>query len=139
MKKEVKDFLLRGMMFGGFGPIIGAIVYLCINLSLDTPLILTSKELAIMIFSTYILAFVHAGASVFNQMENWSTLKSLLFHSITLYIVYIGCYLVNSWIPFNIEFVIIFSVIFFVTYMVIWLIIYFILKITSNKLNKMIK
>ena len=31
MKRYWKEFLLRGMMFGGFGPVILAVVYYIIN------------------------------------------------------------------------------------------------------------
>ena len=134
MKKYLKSFLLRGLIFGGFGPIVVGIIYYII--SLTTEFSLGGKEMLIAITSSYLLAFVHAGASVFNQIEEWSTLKGLGFHFLTLYLAYVSCYLVNSWIPFDWVVVLIFTLIFVVAYFIIWLIIYLIIKNTTNKMNK---
>lgn len=35
MNKYVKEFLHRGLMFGGFGPIIAGIVYLILSYTLN--------------------------------------------------------------------------------------------------------
>ena len=135
MNKYVEEFLLRGMAFGGFGPIIASIVYFIISLCTEN-FTLTGSEVLIGIVSTYILAFVHAGASVFNQIENWPIAKSLLIHLATLYVSYIGCYLVNSWIPFDWKVILIFTAIFVVTYLIIWFIVYFVVRNTSKKFNE---
>lgn len=135
MNKYLKQFFLRGLMFGGFGPIIAGIIYFCISLSIDN-FTLTGLEVLLGIISTYILAFVHAGVSVFNQIENWPIAKSLLLHMGTLYIAYILCYLVNSWIPFEPTVLLIFTGIFIVAYLIIWAIVYFSVKATTKKFNK---
>lgn len=135
MNKYLKQFFLRGLMFGGFGPIIAGIIYFCISLSIDN-FTLTGTEVLLGIISTYILAFVHAGVSVFNQIENWPIAKSLLLHMGTLYIAYILCYLVNSWIPFEPAVLLIFTGIFIVAYLIIWAIVYFSVKATTKKFNK---
>ena len=72
--KCVKNFLLRGLMFGGFGPIIFGIV--CLLISFNGPVPFTGIEIMIAIFSTYLLAFIHAGRSVFKEVENWSLVKA---------------------------------------------------------------
>ena len=138
MNKYVKDFFQRGSIFGGFGPIITAIVLYCINLS-GTVITLGANEILLAIISTYVLAFVQAGATVFNQIEDWPITKSLFFHFLSIYIVYTGCYLINSWIPFNINFILIFTAIFVVVYFAIWLTVYICTKCYSKKLNKKIK
>ena len=79
MNKNLKTFLHRGMLFGGFGPLIGAIIYFIINLSVKEDIVLSAPDILIMVASTYLLAFVHAGSSIFNQIDNWSILKSLCF------------------------------------------------------------
>ena len=135
MNKYLKQFFLRGLMFGGFGPIIAGIIYFCISLSIDN-FTLTGLEVLLGIISTYILAFVHAGVSVFNQIENWPIAKSLLLHMGTLYIAYILCYLVNSWIPFEPTVLLIFTGIFIAAYLIIWAIVYFSVKSTTKKFNK---
>ncbi len=135
MKKYVKDFFLRGMMFGGFGPIILGIIYLILSLTING-FSLNGVEVFIAIISTYLLAFIQAGASVFNQIEGWSVAKSLFCHLSTLYIAYSLCYILNSWIPFEWTVLLIFTLIFIVTYFIIWLTVYFCIKATSKKFNK---
>lgn len=134
MNKYAKEFLFRGMMFGGFGPIIAGIVYMCISFSIEN-FTLTAPQVMLAIASTYLLAFLQAGASVFNQIEHWSLMKSMLFHFISIYVAYVGCYLVNTWIPFEPLVILIFTAIFVVTYLVIWLIVYFCIKATTKKFN----
>ena len=135
MKKYVKEFFLRGMMFGGFGPIIAGIVYLILSYTLND-FSLSGLDVFTVIISTYLLAFVQAGASVFNQIEKWGIAKSLLFHFITLYLAYSLCYIINSWIPFKWEVLLIFTLIFVVAYFVIWFTVYFCIKATSKKFNQ---
>lgn len=134
MNKYVKNFLQRGIAFGGFGPIIAGIVFLILGNTL-TDFSLTGYQAFMAIISTYILAFVQAGASVFNQIEEWPLTKSLLCHFASLYVVYIGCYLINTWIPFEPMAVLIFTAIFVVGYFAIWLIVFLSVKATTKKLN----
>ena len=71
MNKYVKTYFTRGLMFSGGGPLIAGIVYLCLELS-GTHLALTGMEVFMAIVSTLIVAFVHAGSSVFPQIEHQS-------------------------------------------------------------------
>ena len=61
MKKYVKEFFFRGMMFGGFGPIVLAIIYYIVSV-VDTSTIFEGKDILSGIISVYLLAFVQAGA-----------------------------------------------------------------------------
>ena len=133
MKKHLKNFLLRGLMFGGFGPIIFGIVCLCISFDDITPF--TGKDIILAIVSTYLIAFVHAGASVFNQIEEWSVAKSTGLHFLTLYLVYVIFYLTNRWIPFNLIVIGIFTGAFAFCYFVVWLIVVIIVKKTTKQMN----
>jgi len=135
MNNYVKEFLKRGMTFGGFGPIIAGIVYLILSYAVDG-FSLGGTEVFLAIVSTYALAFVQAGASVFNQIEHWPLAKSLLLHLGTIYFAYIGCYLINFWIPFDWLVILIFTLIFMVTYFVIWFSVYFAVRATSRSFNK---
>lgn len=135
MNRYVKEFFKRGMAFGGFGPIIAGIIYAVIDANIDD-LALTGIEVCIAIISTYALAFIQAGASVFNQIEHWSVPKSTLFHFGAIYIAYVGCYLINTWIPFEPMVIAIFTGIFAVSYLMIWSIVVITIKLTSKKLNK---
>lgn len=134
MNKHLKSFLQRGLAFAGFGPIIAGIVFLILGNTI-TDFSLTGYQVFMAIISTYILAFVQAGASVFNQIEEWPLTKSLLCHFVSLYAVYISCYLINTWIPFEPMAVLIFTAIFVVGYLAIWLIVYLSVKATTKKLN----
>lgn len=133
MNKYFKGFCLRGLMFGGFGPIVTAIVLFCISLA--TEVSLGGKEILLAVVSTYLLAFIQAGASVFNQIESWSIPKSVGVHFLLLYLAYVSCYLLNSWIPFNVNVVLIFTAVFAVGYAVIWITVYLIIKKTTKQLN----
>ena len=138
MNKYLKEFLHRGLMFGGFGPIVAAIVFAILGATLDD-FSIGGTEILLAVVSTYLLAFIHAGASVFNQIERWSIGKSLACHFGTLYVGYALTYIVNSWIPFEPMVLVIFTAIFAVIYAVIWLTVFFISKSTEKKLNKSLK
>ncbi len=134
MNKYLKDFLLRGSIFGGFGPIVLGIVYFILSKSLND-FSLGGAEVLIGIISTYLLAFVQAGATVFNQIEHWSVPKSLFCHFGLLYAVYVFFYVVNSWIPFEWGVIGVFTAIFVLLFFAIWFTVYFAVKATQKKFN----
>jgi hypothetical protein len=136
--RPVRDFFFRGLLFGGFGPVIAGIVYLILHFTLKD-LALTGLQVFTTIVSTYLLAFVHAGASVFNQIESWPLAKSTLCHFGLLYIAYVLCYVINSWIPFEPLVLGIFTAIFAVGYAVIWLAVYISIRVTVKRLNRSLR
>ena len=131
----VKDFFLRGLRFGGFGPVIAGIVYLVLQVFLEN-FTLSGVEVFTAILSTYLLAFVHAGASVFNQIESWPVAKSILCHFGLLYAAYVLCYIINSWIPFEPAVLGIFTAIFVGGYTIVWLTVYICVRATVKRLNR---
>jgi len=135
MNPYVKSFLHRGMLFGGFGPIIAAIVFAILGCTLPdfSP---TGGQVFSAVVSTYILAFIQAGVSVFNQIEHWSVGKSLFCHLTVLYLAYAACYILNFWIPFEPMVLVIFTVIFVVCYFVVWLTVYFSVRAAAKRLNR---
>ncbi len=135
MKTYVKEFFHRGLVFGGFGPIVLGIIYAILENTVDG-FSFTGWDVCIAILSIYLLAFVQAGASVFNQIEEWSLPKSLGCHFAVLYVAYVGCYLLNRWIPFDIRVVAIFTAVFAVLYFVIWFTVFLIVRHTGYQLNK---
>lgn len=137
MNKYLKEFFHRGLIFGGFGPIVLGIIYAIVETSV-ADFSLSGMQVLVAIVSIYLLAFVQAGASVFNQIEHWSLPKTLLCHFGTLYIVYVGCYLVNDWIPFSTSVLLIFTAIFVAVYFVVWTTVFVSVKIASKKLNQKI-
>ncbi len=138
MNKYVKEFLKRGMAFGGFGPIVAGIVYWILSLTIKD-FALGGGEILLAIVSTYLLAFLQAGTTVFHQIEHWPLGKSLFFHFFTLYLAYTSCYLLNTWIPFEPLVLLIFSAIFIAAYLVVWLIVVLSIKTAQKKLNKKLK
>ena len=138
MNKYVKEFFHRGLIFGGFGPVILGIIYFIVSKTVEN-FSLSAEEVLLGIVSIYILAFVQAGASVFNQIEEWPLPKSLLFHFLTIYLAYTLCYVLNSWIPFVTEVMLIFTAIFVVGYFVIWITVYMCVKTASKKMNKKLR
>ena len=134
MNKYLKSFIFRGAVFGGLGPMILGIVYAVLEASIDG-FSLGGAEVLIAIVSTYLIAFVQAGASVFNQIEEWQPMKSVLFHFLSIYAVYALAYVMNSWIPFDPRVLLIFTGIFVLVYAVIWLTVYFSIKLVSRKMS----
>ena len=134
MNKYLKEFLHRGLMFAGFGPIVLGIIFFVLSKTVND-FYVSGGQILLGIISTYILAFVQAGVTVFNQIDHWSTPKSLLCHFGSLYAVYVLCYVLNSWIPFEWAVIGIFTAIFVTVFFVIWFVVYFVVKATRNKLN----
>ena len=138
MTKYLKEFLLRGLMFGGFGPIVLGIIYFVVS-KVHADVTFSGSEVFSGIISVYLLAFIHAGASVFNQIEEWGLNKSITFHFGTLYIAYSLCYFINTWIPFDAKVFGIFTVIFIAVYSVVWITVYLCVRKASKNINTKIK
>ena len=131
MNKYLKEFLIRGFMFSGLGPVVFGIVALCLS---KFGIEMTGKEVFMGIVSTYLLAFIIAGASVVEQIEEWSAFKAAFIHLLIIYVAYISTYLINSWIPFNSIVIAVFSICVVVCFIIIWFIAYFV----SNKTRKLL-
>ena len=128
-------FIMRGLIFGGFGPIVTAIVCAIVG-AVTKDNMITTFDFFLATITTYILAFVVAGCSMIYTIEKWSFAKASLVHLSLLYLSYLLVYVTNSWIPFSWVGILIFTAIFIVGYFVIWLSIYLSLKAQANKLNK---
>ena len=138
MKKFVLEFLRRGFIAAGIGPIILAIVYLILQQSADVSA-LTVHEVCIGILSLTTLAFIAGGMNAIYQVERLPLMTAILIHGGVLYIGYLGTYLLNDWLGFGIIPIIVFTAIFVVGYIVIWAIIYSIIRRNTAKLNEMLK
>ena len=138
MKKFVLEFVRRGFIATGLGPIVLAIVYLILKQSaaIDT---LTVNQVCIGIFSLSALAFIAGGMNAIYQVERMPLMTAILIHGGTLYIGYLGTYLLNDWFDFGAIPIIVFTAIFVVGYIVIWAIIYSIIRRNTAKLNEMLK
>ena len=138
MKKFVLEFLRRGFIAAGIGPIVLAIVYLILQQTADVSA-LTVHEVCIGILSLTTLAFIAGGMNSIYQVERLPLMTAILIHGGVLYIGYLGTYLINDWLSFGIIPIIVFTAIFIVGYIVIWAIIYSIIRRNTAKLNEMLK
>ena len=138
MKKFVLDFLRRGLIAAGIGPIILAFVYLILQQvsAIET---LSVNQVCIGIFSITVLAFIAGGMNAIYQIDQLPLMVAILIHGSVLYIGYLGTYLLNDWLDFGVMPIVVFSAFFAVGYIVIWAIIYSIIKRNTAKLNKMLK
>ena len=138
MKKFVLEFLRRGLIAAGIGPIVLAIVYLILQQAAAVET-LSVNQVCIGIFSITALAFIAGGMNAIYQIERLPLMVAILIHGGVLYIGYLGTYLLNDWLDSGIMPIVVFSAIFVIGYIVIWAIIYSIIKRNTAKLNKMLK
>lgn len=138
MKNFVLEFLRRGLIASGIGPIVLAIVYLILQQTAAVET-LSVNQVCIGIFSITALAFIAGGMNAIYQIERLPLMVAILVHGGVLYISYLGTYLLNNWLDFGVLPIVVFSAIFVVGYIVIWAIIYSIIKRNTAKLNKMLK
>ena len=138
MRKFIVEFLRRGIIACGFGPIILAIVYLILQQTADVHT-LTVNEACIGIFSLTALAFIAGGMNVIYQIERLPLMVAILIHGGVLYISYLGTYLLNGWLEWGVTPILVFSGIFVVGYFAIWTIIYSIIKKNTDEINEMLK
>lgn len=138
MNKYVKRFLHIGLIFSGLGPIVFGIIMLCISYS-DANFNPTGLEIFKGIITTYIIAFVHAGSSVFPQIESWSKMKAMFFQGLCVYLVYLVGYLVNDWLPLSALAIGLYSACFIAAFCITWLIVYLIVNKATKQMNERIK
>ena len=138
MKKYVLEFLRRGLVACGFGPIVLAIIYLILQQQelLD---ILTVNQVCLGIFSLTALAFIAGGMNTIYQIEKLPLMIAIFIHGSVLYLSYLATYLLNGWLGLGIAPIIVFSSIFVFGYVIIWVIIYFIIKRNTNQMNELLK
>ena len=138
MKKTVLDFIRRGLIAMGIGPIVLAIIYLILqhNGILQT---LDVGEVCVGIFSLSALAFVAGGLNALYQIERLPLMVAILIHGAVLYGTYLCVYLLNGWLEWGMLPVLVFSAIFVMGYVVIWAIIYCIIKKRTTALNRQLR
>ncbi len=138
MKKNFLEFIRRGLIACGLGPIVLAVIYLILQqyAVINT---LTVNQVCIGIFSLTALAFIVGGMNIIYQIERLPLMAAILIHGIVLYISYLVVYLINGWLQSSITPILIFTAIFIIGYMLIWAIIYFIIKRNTKKINEILK
>ena len=138
MKKNIFEFLRRGLIACGFGPIVLAILYLILQHQ-GVIQNLTVNEVCLGIFSLSALAFIAGGMNVIYQIEQLPLMVAILVHGVVLYSCYLGTYLINDWLEWGTTPILVFSGIFVVSYLVIWVSIYCVIKKRTEKLNEILK
>lgn len=138
MKKIILEFINRGLIACGFGPLVLAVIYLILkhNGVIET---LTVDQVCMGIFTLTALAFIVGGMNIIYQIERLPLMIAILIHGIVLYISYLVTYLLNDWLKLGFVPILIFSVFFVLGYFAIWIIICFITKRNTEKLNKIIE
>lgn len=138
MKKNVLEFIRRGLIACGFGPLVLVILYLILNHRgvIET---LTVNQVCIGILSLSALAFIVGGMNVIYQIERLPLMTAILIHGSVLYISYLCTYLLNDWLEIGLTPILVFSVIFIVGYLAVWAIIYCVIKRNTEKLNRILK
>ena len=138
MKKYIMDFLRRGSVAMGLGPIILAFLYLILHRQglLDS---LSVNEVCLGIFSLSALAFMAGGMNFLYQIERLPLMLAILIHGIVLYVGYLATYLLNGWLDRDTVHILVFSGIFLLGYLAIWAIIYSIIRRNTSKVNAQLK
>ena len=138
MKKFILDFLRRGLIACGLGPIVLAFLYLIVQQSAAVET-LTVNQVCIGIFSLTALAFIAGGMNAVYRIERLPLMVAILIHGGVLYISYLVTYLLNDWLEWGVAPILVFTGIFVVGYLIIWAVIYSIIKKKTARLNDILK
>lgn len=137
MKKSIIEFLRRGAVSCGIGPIVLAIVYLILYKN-GVIYTLSVNDVCIGIFSLFFLAFVAGGMNFIYQIERLPLMIAISIHGIVLYFSYLATYLINDWIALGKTPILIFTAIFIIGFLAIWAIIYIVIKKKTERINKLL-
>ena len=138
MRKTALEFVRRGLVAGGFGPVILAVLYIILERSGEI-VSLTASQVCTGIFSLYALAFIAGGMNVVYQIERLPLMAAISIHGGVLYIGYLMTYLVNGWLELGKTPIMVFTAIFIAGYLAIWAVIYHITRRNTRRLNEMLK
>ena len=132
MKKFILNFIHRGFLAGGYGPLVLAIIY-WILLKSDVIETLPAGEVVVGIMTSFVLAFIAGGIQAVYQIEKLPLFWAVLLHGLVLYLDYIVIYLMNGWLKR--ENILVFSICIIGGYAIIWTVIYFLTKKKTDQLN----
>lgn len=138
MKKYALDFMRRGLIALGFGPLVLAVIYFILNkfAGLET---LSVDRVCTGIISISLLSFIAGAMNFVYHIERLPLMVAILIHGAALYLSYLLTYLVNGWLEQNIVAFLVFTSIFVFGFILIWLIIYVIIRNNTEKINKILK
>jgi uncharacterized phage infection (PIP) family protein YhgE len=135
MKKFIKEFFIRGLVVFGFGPVIMAIVYICVALS-GVEGTLGFIEMSKQILCVSLMVFVAGGITAVYQIEKLPLPFAIFIQAAVLYVDYILVYLINGWLKNAFIPIIVFTAIFIVGFALVWIIVYAVTKRMTKKLNE---
>jgi len=138
MKAFFKEFILRGLVAAGGGPVVLAVIYGILGTT-GTVSVLTPREVCLGILTVTLLAFIVAGMTAIYQVEKLPLPTAILLHGGALYLAYLLIYLLNGWLQKSLVPILVFTGIFILGYAAIWLIIYCVEKSKIEKLNEQLK
>ena len=107
MKKFILDFIKRGLIAAGFGPLILTIFYYGYYFAIGynpTSVLEINKN----ILSSLLLAFIAGGISAVFKIEKLSLGIATLIDAVVIYLDYLFFYLFNNWIEMSFMSLIIF-------------------------------
>lgn len=135
MKNFIIDFIHRGLIACGFGPIVLAIVYAVLQQCgmLHT---ITVNEVILGILTSALLAFTAGGINAIYKIEKLPLMPAVFIHAVILYFDYVVVYLVNDWVKAEFVPLAVFTVCFFAGFAIIWAMIYLHIKRSADRLNQ---
>lgn len=136
--KYYKQFILRGLVAMGFGPIVLAMIYGILG-AVGVVESLPVSEFVFGVLTIVALAFLAGGITIVYQIEELGLSKAITAHGVILYLAYAVVYVTNNWLADGIIPFLVFTGIFVIGYLLVWLIIYFITKKSTDKINKNLK
>lgn len=138
MKQNILEFLRRGLIGCGFGPIVLAVIYLILQ-NQGIMHTITINQVCTGILSLAALAFIVGGSGIVYQIERLPLMTAILIHCGVLYTSYLAVYLINGWLKTDSTPILIFTGIFVLAYLAIWAVIYLTTKTSTKKLNEKLK
>ena len=138
MKNYILDFLRRGLVACGIGPMVLAVLYLVLRHH-GIVEVLSVGQVCTGIVSLTVLAFIAGGMNAIYQVERLPLMLAILIHGTVLYLSYLITYLVNDWLEWSAIPVMVFSGIFAIGYLVIWAVIYCVIRRRTAILNEILK
>ena len=138
MKKNVLEFLRRGLTACGFGPLVLVVLYRILHKQAAVAS-LSVDEVCIGILSLSALAFIAGGMNIVYQIEQLPLMAAILIHGTVLYLSYLATYLINGWLQWGAAPILVFSLIFALGYVVVWIIIYSTTRRNTAQLNQLLQ
>ena len=138
MKKTILEFIRRGLIACGFGPLVLVVLYLILQNQCNLQIV-SVNEVCIGIVSLSVLSFIAGGMNVIYQIERLPLTAAIFIHGFVLYVFYLGTYIVNGWLADGATPILMFTGIFIIGYLIIWAVIYSITRKNTANLNEKLK